>query len=320
MVHGAAGSTAFGIKKNMWSPAATGSAFDLAPTSLRSLEPYRDYLTIVSNTDARNAEAFLPPEIGADHFRTAAVFLTQAKPKQTQGSDVFAGTSFDQIYAQTSGQATPIPVDAVVHRERRSGRRLLVQLLVRVYRHDQLGVADRSAADDPRPARGVRSVVRRRRDAGSAPGAAQGRPQHSRLGHRVGERPQAEAGRGRPGAAGRLPGRRARDRAADPEGRGLEPGRRAARIAGRAGRRARLVRGSRQADVRSAGRGAGLGHDADFLLQVEPRRVEPRLRGRAARPARSTPDRITSIAKIASPTSRRSTPTTSASSRTCSRS
>jgi hypothetical protein len=109
MVHGAAGSTAFGIKKNMWSPAATGSAFDLGPTSLRALEPYRDYLTIVSNTDARNAEAFLPPEIGADHFRTAAVFLTQAKPKQTQGSDVFAGTSFDQIYAQTAGQATPIP-------------------------------------------------------------------------------------------------------------------------------------------------------------------------------------------------------------------
>ena len=109
MVHGAAGSTAFGIKQNMWSPAATGSAFDLAPTSLRALEPYRDYLTIVSNTDARNAEAFLPPEIGADHFRTAAVFLTQSKPKQTQGSDVFAGTSFDQIYAQTFGQATPIP-------------------------------------------------------------------------------------------------------------------------------------------------------------------------------------------------------------------
>ena len=109
MVHGAAGSTAFGIKQNMWAPAATGSAFDLRPTSMRALEPYRDYLTIVSNTDARNAEAFLPPEIGADHFRTAAVFLTQSKPKQTQGSDVFAGTSFDQIYAHTAGQATPIP-------------------------------------------------------------------------------------------------------------------------------------------------------------------------------------------------------------------
>jgi hypothetical protein len=109
MVHGAAGSTAFGIEKNMWSPAEAGSAFDLGPTSLVSLEPYRNYLTIVSNTDVRNAEAFAAPEIGADHFRTAAVFLTQAKPKQTQGSDVFAGASLDQLYAQAFGQETPIP-------------------------------------------------------------------------------------------------------------------------------------------------------------------------------------------------------------------
>jgi hypothetical protein len=109
MVHGSAGATPFGMKQHMWSPAAAGSAFDLAPTSLASLEPYRDYLTIVSNTDCRNAEAFSAPEIGADHFRSAAVFLTQAKPKQTQGSDVLAGTSFDQVYAQRFGQDTPIP-------------------------------------------------------------------------------------------------------------------------------------------------------------------------------------------------------------------
>jgi hypothetical protein len=109
MVHGSAGSTAFGIKKNMWAPAATGSDFDLSPSSLKPLEAYRDYLTIVSNTDCRNAEAFLPPEIGADHFRSAAVFLTQARPKQTQGSDVYAGTSLDQIYAQQFGEQTPIP-------------------------------------------------------------------------------------------------------------------------------------------------------------------------------------------------------------------
>src|SRR5688500_4387841 len=51
MVHGAAGSTAFGLKKNLWSPAEAGSGFDLSPTSLAALEPYRDYLTIVSNTD-----------------------------------------------------------------------------------------------------------------------------------------------------------------------------------------------------------------------------------------------------------------------------
>jgi len=30
MVHGSAGSTAYGIKKNMWSPAAAGREFDLS--------------------------------------------------------------------------------------------------------------------------------------------------------------------------------------------------------------------------------------------------------------------------------------------------
>ena len=109
MVHGSAGSTAFGIKKNMWAPAAVGREFDLSPSSLAPLEPFRDHITIVSNTDVRNAEAFTAPEIGGDHFRSSAVFLTQMHPKQTQGSDVRVGTSLDQIYAQKFGQGTPIP-------------------------------------------------------------------------------------------------------------------------------------------------------------------------------------------------------------------
>jgi hypothetical protein len=109
MVHGAAGSTTFGLKKNMWSPADVGSGFDLGPTALAPLEAYREYLTIVSNTDVQNAEAFAPPEIGGDHFRSAAVFLTQAHPHQTQGSDVRAGTSIDQLYATKAAQDTPIP-------------------------------------------------------------------------------------------------------------------------------------------------------------------------------------------------------------------
>jgi hypothetical protein len=109
MVHGAAGSTAFGLQKNLWAPSATGSAFDLSPTALAPLEPWREYVTIVSNTDVRNAEAFLPPEIGGDHFRSAAVFLTQSHPKQTQGSDLLSGTSLDQLFAQKYGQETPMP-------------------------------------------------------------------------------------------------------------------------------------------------------------------------------------------------------------------
>jgi len=109
LVHGSAGATAIGLQKNLWSPAAVGKSFDLAPTSLSSLEPWRDHVTIVSNTDVRNAEAFETPEIGGDHFRSSAVFLTQAHPRQTKGSNVHAGTSLDQFYAQKFGQETAIP-------------------------------------------------------------------------------------------------------------------------------------------------------------------------------------------------------------------
>src|SRR3954469_2022321 len=109
MVHGAAGSAPIGAQKNLWAPAATGTGFDLSPGVLSPLEPFRDYVTIVSNTDVRNAEAFTAPEIGGDHFRSSAVFLTQSHPKQTQGSDLHAGVSLDQIFAKKYGQETPIP-------------------------------------------------------------------------------------------------------------------------------------------------------------------------------------------------------------------
>jgi hypothetical protein len=109
MVHGAAGSAPIGAQKHLWSPEATGSNFDLSPSSLSPLEPFRDYVTIVSNTDVRNAEAFTAPEIGGDHFRSSAVFLTQSHCKQTQGSDLHAGISIDQIFAKKHGQDTPIP-------------------------------------------------------------------------------------------------------------------------------------------------------------------------------------------------------------------
>src|ERR1043166_3114399 len=66
MVHGSAGSTAEGTEKRYWSPAKTGSDFEITPI-LRSLEPYQDYLTIVSHTDLKSAEAFTAPEAGADH-------------------------------------------------------------------------------------------------------------------------------------------------------------------------------------------------------------------------------------------------------------
>ena len=109
MVHGAAGSNAWGASEHLWSPPTTGRGFDFGPSVLSSLEPYRDQLTIVSDTDVEGAEATKPMEIGGDHFRSSATFLTQAHPKQTESSDVYVGTSLDQIYAQRFGQETPIP-------------------------------------------------------------------------------------------------------------------------------------------------------------------------------------------------------------------
>ena len=108
-VHGSAGSNDLGASLGLWSPKDEGKDFDLSLSSMSPLDPFRKHLTIVSDTDSRMADAFSPAEIGGDHFRTTAVFLTQAHPKQTQGSDVFAGTSIDQVYAQHLGDQTPIP-------------------------------------------------------------------------------------------------------------------------------------------------------------------------------------------------------------------
>ena len=108
-VHGAAGCSEYGLSQNMWIPAATGRDFDISKGSLSPLEPIRSHVTIVSQTDVRMAEAMAPPEVGGDHFRSSAVMYTQAHPKLTEGSDVWVGTSMDQLYVQTFGQDTPIP-------------------------------------------------------------------------------------------------------------------------------------------------------------------------------------------------------------------
>lgn len=109
-VHGLAGCNAIGAGKHLFAPEQVGRNYTLVPDNpLSTLDAFRDYTTIVSNTDVRMAEAFSAPEIGGDHFRSSAVFLTQSHPKQTQGSDIWAGTSLDQMYAKKFGQSTPMP-------------------------------------------------------------------------------------------------------------------------------------------------------------------------------------------------------------------
>ena len=109
-VHGVPGCNEWGATQHLFAPEAAGKDFQLVDANvLKALEPWRNRMTIVSNTDARMAEAFEAQEVGGDHFRSSAVFLTQSHPKQTQGSDIFCGISLDQLHAQRFGQDTALP-------------------------------------------------------------------------------------------------------------------------------------------------------------------------------------------------------------------
>ena len=93
------------------------------------------------------------------------MFLTQAHPKQTEGSDVHVGPSIDQLYAQKFGQDTAIPsMQLCIENVDQAGGCAYGYACVYT---DTISWADDedAAADDPRPALRVRSAVRRRRDA-----------------------------------------------------------------------------------------------------------------------------------------------------------
>ena len=106
---GHAGGNEWGDAQYLFGPAKLGRDFEFgAESQLKPLEAYREYLTVVSNTDCRMAEPFNADEIGGDHDRTTAVFLTQSHPKQTQ-ANIFLGKSLDQVHATRFGQETALP-------------------------------------------------------------------------------------------------------------------------------------------------------------------------------------------------------------------
>ena len=124
-VHGLPGCTKWGIEQNLFAPATTGRDFELAAdNTLKILEPWRETMTIVSNTDVRMAEAHHPSEVGADHFRSTATFLTQAHPKQTQASDLHLVFQVQQQLTETKlGIIPTVPTSSTstVQDQRRDG-------------------------------------------------------------------------------------------------------------------------------------------------------------------------------------------------------
>jgi Protein of unknown function (DUF1552) len=96
-----------GAAPGYWIPNKVGPLESKLPFIWQPLEPFRDYLTIMSGIHSRSAEP-PPGETGADHW-VAAAFLCADKPKKTAGADVRAGQTIDQIIAAKYGQNTLLP-------------------------------------------------------------------------------------------------------------------------------------------------------------------------------------------------------------------
>ena len=95
-----------GMAPGYWVPETVGSNPDF-PFNWKPLEPFRNYVTILSGLHSRSAEP-PPGATGADHW-VAAAFLCANKPRKTTGADVYAGTTIDQIIAQRIGTENLMP-------------------------------------------------------------------------------------------------------------------------------------------------------------------------------------------------------------------
>ena len=95
-----------GIIMDTWTPKTEGAAFEMTPI-LEPLAPFRERFLILSGLHQKPAEP-LPGDLGAGHSRTTAAYLTGVHPKSTEGADIHAGVSLDQIAAKEMGRKTQL--------------------------------------------------------------------------------------------------------------------------------------------------------------------------------------------------------------------
>ncbi len=84
-----------------WTPPGSGTLTELSPT-LRSLAPFVDQLTVLTNMELKNAYP-------GTHATSNAAFLSAAKAKWTESTDYYLGTTVDQIAAKQIGRETRLP-------------------------------------------------------------------------------------------------------------------------------------------------------------------------------------------------------------------
>jgi len=95
-----------GAVLDKWTPIGGGLNFQLNQI-MAPLEPFKQQLVIVSGLANKAAES--QGDGGGDHARSGPSFLSGVHPKRTEGEDVRAGITADQIAAQHISQDTPLP-------------------------------------------------------------------------------------------------------------------------------------------------------------------------------------------------------------------
>jgi hypothetical protein len=90
-----------GAVQQAWTPKGTGKDFEFSPI-LKPLEPFRDYVTVVTGLRNKGGESSDP------HGIMAGTWLSCVLPKDRDGKDD-RGVSADQLAARAIGQGTAIP-------------------------------------------------------------------------------------------------------------------------------------------------------------------------------------------------------------------
>ena len=267
---------------------------------------------VITNLELQNAYP-------GSHATSNAAFLSAAKAKLTESTDYYLGTTVDQIAAQQIGQETQLP-----------SLELSMDLLQVVGQCDN-GYAcvyqnnlSWSSPTTPLPAEAHPRIVFESLfgEGGSIAERRAALRKRASLLDSVNDdhRPPATQARSRRSREGQpVPRDRARSGAPHSEGRGRRGGESAAGSRS-AGRRARRLRRSRAADVRSAGAGAAGRRHARHHVPARARDEQSHLSRRSACPIRITRFRITATIRRRSRAWRRSMRSTSRSSRSSSRS
>ena len=103
-----------GANMAQWTPATDGINFEMSPI-LKGIEAYRDRMAVFTGLD--NFPATDQGDAGGQHPRAAPAFMSGMHARPTEGADLQAGTTIDQIIAARICRDTKLPsLEAAIDR------------------------------------------------------------------------------------------------------------------------------------------------------------------------------------------------------------